>query len=80
MTVFFIGAGPGDPDLITVKAKAKIEECPVCLYAGSLVPEAVVACAPADAIVKDTAVMTLDDTHADILAAHKRGQDVARVH
>lgn len=80
MTVFFIGAGPGDPDLITVKAKAKIEECPVCLYAGSLVPEAVVACAPKDAIVKDTAVMTLDDTHADILAAHKRGQDVARVH
>ena len=46
MTVFFIGAGPGDPDLITVKAKAKIESCPVCLYAGSLVPEAVVACAP----------------------------------
>jgi precorrin-4/cobalt-precorrin-4 C11-methyltransferase len=80
MTVYFIGAGPGDPDLITVKAKALIERCPVCLYAGSLVPEAVVACAPDDAIVKDTAVMTLADTHADILAAHEKGQDVARVH
>ena len=80
MTVYFIGAGPGDPDLITVKAKALIERCPVCLYAGSLVPEAVVACAPKDAIVKDTAVMTLADTHADILAAHEKGQDVARVH
>ena len=80
MTVYFIGAGPGDPDLITVKAKALIERCPICLYAGSLVPEAVVACAPKDAIVKDTAVMTLADTHADILAAHEKGQDVARVH
>ncbi len=80
MTVYFIGAGPGDPDLITVKAKALIERCPVCLYAGSLVPEAVVACAPEDAIVKDTAVMTLADTHADIVAAHEKGQDVARVH
>ncbi len=80
MTVYFIGAGPGDPDLITVKGKALIERCPVCLYAGSLVPEAVVAFAPKAAIVKDTAVMTLDDTHAEILAAHERGEDVARVH
>lgn len=80
MTVYFIGAGPGDPDLITVKAKALIEKCPVCLYAGSLVPVEVVSCAPADAIVEDTAVMTLDDTHAYIKLAHERGQDVARVH
>ncbi|MCP5072107.1 MAG: precorrin-4 C(11)-methyltransferase [Rhodobacteraceae bacterium] len=80
MTVYFIGAGPGDPDLITVKGKAIIERCPVCLFAGSLVPEAVVACAPEAAIVKDTAVMTLDDTHAEIVAAHRRGEDVARVH
>jgi precorrin-4/cobalt-precorrin-4 C11-methyltransferase len=80
MTVYFIGAGPGDPDLITVKAKAMIEKCPVCLYAGSLVPEAVVACAPNDASVMDTAAMTLDDTHAAIVAAHAQGQDVARVH
>lgn len=80
MTVYFIGAGPGDPDLITVKGKRLIENCPVCLFAGSLVPEAVVDCAPAGAIVKDTAVMTLDDTHAEIKAAHERGEDVARVH
>ncbi len=80
MKVYFIGAGPGDPDLITVKAKGLIETCPVCLFAGSLVPEAVVAFAPETAIVKDTAAMTLDDTHAEILAARDRGEDVARVH
>ena len=79
MTVYFIGAGPGDPDLITVKAKARIEACPVCLFAGSLVPGAVVACAPEGAKVMDTAAMTLDDTHAEIVAAHQRGKDVARV-
>ncbi len=55
MTVYFIGAGPGDPELLTLKAARVIGECPVCLYAGSLVPEAVVACAPADALVMDTA-------------------------
>lgn len=80
MTVHFIGAGPGDPDLITIKGRRLIEECPVCLYAGSLVPEAVVACAPKDARVMDTAPMTLDETHAEIVAAHARGEDVARVH
>ena len=80
MTVFFIGAGPGDPELLTLKAARIISECPVCLYAGSLVPPEVVACAPADARVLDTAPMTLDDTHAEILAAHAKGQDVARVH
>ncbi|WP_166418187.1 precorrin-4 C(11)-methyltransferase [Cochlodiniinecator piscidefendens] len=80
MTVFFIGAGPGDPELLTKKAERVIGECPVCLYAGSLVPEEVVACAPEGAKVMDTAPMTLDDTHAEILAAHKRGENVARVH
>ena len=80
MTVFFIGAGPGDPELLTLKAARVIGECPVCLYAGSLVPEQVVACAPDGARVLDTAVMTLNDTHAEILAAHKRGENVARVH
>ncbi|WP_118132761.1 precorrin-4 C(11)-methyltransferase [Oceanicella sp. SM1341] len=80
MTVHFIGAGPGDPDLITVKARRLIETCPVCLYAGSLVPEAVVACAPPGARVLDTAPMTLDETHAEIRAAHAQGLDVARVH
>ncbi len=80
MTVYFIGAGPGDPELLTLKAQRVIGECPVCLYAGSLVPPEVVACAPEGAKVMDTAPMTLDDTHAEILAAHERGEDVARVH
>ncbi len=80
MTVFFVGAGPGDPDLLTIKAAKVIEACPVCLYAGSLVPAEVVARAPSDAKVMDTAPMTLDETHAEIVAAHERGQDVARVH
>jgi len=80
MTVFFVGAGPGDPELLTLKAQRVIGACPVCLYAGSLVPPEVVACAPDGARVLDTAVMTLQDTHGEILAAHERGQDVARVH
>jgi len=80
LTVYFIGAGPGDPELLTLKAARVIGECPVCLYAGSLVPEAVVACAPDGARVMDTAPMTLDDTHSVILEAHAQGQDVARVH
>ncbi|MDU8929512.1 precorrin-4 C(11)-methyltransferase [Alisedimentitalea sp. MJ-SS2] len=80
MTVFFIGAGPGDPELLTLKAQRIISECPVCLFAGSLVPEQVVACAPDDALVMDTAPMTLDETHAEIAKAHAKGQNVARVH
>jgi len=80
MTVYFIGAGPGDPDLLTLKAARIIEACPICLYAGSLVPAEVVARAPHDARIKDTAPMTLDQTHAEMVAAHANGLDVARVH
>ncbi len=80
MTVHFVGAGPGDPELLTLKAQRVIAACPVCLYAGSLVPAEVVAGAPAGARVLDTASMTLDETHAEIVAAHGRGEDVARVH
>lgn len=80
MTVYFIGAGPGDPELLTLKAARLIGECPVCLYAGSLVPEQVVAGAPEGALVMDTAPMTLDETHDQIRQAHEKGQDVARVH
>ncbi|OSP55176.1 precorrin-4 C(11)-methyltransferase [Pseudoruegeria sp. SK021] len=80
MTVYFIGAGPGDPELLTLKAQRLIAACPVCLYAGSLVPAEVVAGAPDGARVLDTAPMTLDDTHGEIQAATARGQDVARVH
>jgi precorrin-4/cobalt-precorrin-4 C11-methyltransferase len=80
MTVHFIGAGPGAPDLITVRGLRLIESSPVCLYAGSLVPAAVVASAPPGARVIDTAALTLDDIIAEMAAAHDRGQDVARVH
>src|SRR5689334_20701829 len=80
MTVHFIGAGPGAPDLITVRGLRLIQRCQVCLYAGSLVPPEVVAEAPPDARVLDTAAMHLDQILAEIEAAHAHGQDVARVH
>jgi precorrin-4/cobalt-precorrin-4 C11-methyltransferase len=80
MTVYFIGAGPGAPDLITVRGLKLIERCLVCLYAGSLVPAEIVAAAPHDALVRDTAPMHLDEIIAEIEAAHARGHDVARVH
>lgn len=80
MIVHFIGAGPGDPELLTLRARRLIAACPVCLYAGSLVPAEVVAGAPPGALVRDTASMTLEETHAAILDAHAKGQDVARVH
>ena len=80
MTVYFIGAGPGDPDLITVRGLRLIKSCALCLYAGSLVPQAVVAEAPDDARILDTAAMTLDDIIAEMEIAHKAGKDIARVH
>jgi len=80
VTVHFIGAGPGAPDLITVRGRDLIARCPVCLYAGSLVPTEVIAFAPDGARVIDTAPMTLDEIIAEIEAADARGDDVARVH
>jgi precorrin-4/cobalt-precorrin-4 C11-methyltransferase len=80
MTVHFIGAGPGAPDLITVRGLKFIQSCPVCLYAGSLVPEEIVHAAPAGARIVDTAPLTLDDIIAEIETAHAKGEDVARVH
>ncbi|HEX8199126.1 MAG TPA: precorrin-4 C(11)-methyltransferase [Isosphaeraceae bacterium] len=79
-TVYFIGAGPGDPDLITVRGRTLIERCPVCLFAGSLVPRAVVAHAPPGAIVRNTASLHLDQIVGLMVDAAARGQDVARVH
>ncbi len=79
-TVYFIGAGPGDPDLITVRGRALIEQCPVCLFAGSLVPRAVVTHAPPGAIVRNTASLTLDAIVALMAEAASAGRDVARVH
>lgn len=80
MTVHFIGAGPGAPDLITVRGLKLVQSCPVVLYAGSLVPAEIVAAARDDARVIDTAPLHLDEILAEIEAAHLRGQDVARVH
>ena len=80
MTVHFIGAGPGAPDLLTLRGRDLIAACPVCLYAGSLVPGAVLAHCPPGARVVDTAPLDLDAIMAEIAAAHAAGQDVARLH
>lgn len=79
MTVFFIGAGPGDPELITVKGQRLVRTCPVILYAGSLVPPAVLAGNVAELVV-NTADLDLDGIVALLVDAHRKGQDVARVH
>jgi precorrin-4/cobalt-precorrin-4 C11-methyltransferase len=80
MTVHFIGAGPGAPDLITVRGLGLIQRAPVVLYAGSLVPREIVAAARPDTRVIDTSALTLDEIVAEIARAHGRGCDVARVH
>jgi precorrin-4/cobalt-precorrin-4 C11-methyltransferase len=80
MTVFFIGAGPGAPDLITVRGLKHLSSAPVVLYAGSLVPAELVAAARGDARVIDTAPLHLDQIIAEIDAATQAGHDVARVH
>lgn len=80
MIVHFIGAGPGAPDLITVRGRDLIRTSPVCLYAGSLVPKELVAEAPTGARVVDTAAMVLDDIISEMKQAHCDGVDVARVH
>ena len=80
MTVHFIGAGPGAPDLITLRGRDLIAACPVCLYAGSLVPAALLAHCPEGARIVNTAPLSLDDIIAEIRAAHAAGLDVARLH
>lgn len=80
MTVHFIGAGPGAPDLITLRGRDLIAACPVCLYAGSLVPEALLDHCPPEAKVINTARLSLDEIMEEISAAHAAGQDVARLH
>ncbi|WP_420291530.1 precorrin-4 C(11)-methyltransferase [Burkholderia thailandensis] len=79
MTVYFIGAGPGDPELITVKGQRLVRTCPVILYAGSLVPAAVLDGHRAEQVV-NTAELDLEAIIALLAAAHANGQDVARVH
>ena len=80
MTVHFIGAGPGAADLVTLRGRDLIAACPVCLYAGSLVPEALLAHCPPGARSVNTAPLSLDEIMAEIAAADAAGLDVARLH
>lgn len=80
MIVHFIGAGPGAADLITVRGRDLIAHCPVCLYAGSIVPSALLAYCPQDARIVDTAPLSLDEIEAEFVAAQNAGHDVARLH
>ena len=79
MTVHFIGAGPGAADLITVRGRELIARCPVCLYAGSIVPKELLAYCPQGARIVDTAPLSLDEIEAELVAAHAAGKDVARL-
>jgi precorrin-4/cobalt-precorrin-4 C11-methyltransferase len=80
VTIHFIGAGPGAADLVTLRGLRLIQACPVCLYAGSLVPSEIVAAAPQGARIVDTAALTLNQIVDEMTAAHGAGLDVARVH
>ncbi|MEU7869355.1 precorrin-4 C(11)-methyltransferase [Dactylosporangium sp. NPDC049140] len=80
MTVYFIGAGPGAADLITVRGRDRLAAAPVCLYAGSLVPVELLAYCPEGARLVDTANLDLDQIVTELTGAHSRGLDVARLH
>ena len=79
MTVNFIGAGPGAADLITVRGRDLLARCPVCLYAGSIIPHALLAHCPSGARIVDTAPMSLDEIEAEFVSAQEQGLDVARL-
>ncbi|MFD1538436.1 precorrin-4 C(11)-methyltransferase [Nonomuraea guangzhouensis] len=80
MTVYFIGAGPGAADLITLRGVRRLESSPVCLYAGSLVPRELLESCPPSARLVDTANLTLDEIVTELVTAHRAGLDVARLH
>ncbi len=80
MTVIFVGAGPGDPELLTVKAQRLLRECRVCVYAGSLVSPQVLSLLPADAERHDSASMHLEEIVTVFRRAHEQGLDVVRLH
>lgn len=80
MTVHFIGAGPGAPDLITLRGRDLIAACPVCLYAGSLIPPGLLGYCPPDARIVDTAPLSLDHIVGEFVRADAAGQNVARLH
>ena len=79
MTVHFIGAGPGAADLLTVRAVRLIESCPVCVYAGTYVDEQILAHCPPGATLVDSQHLDLDQITDELIAAHQRGHDVARL-
>jgi precorrin-4/cobalt-precorrin-4 C11-methyltransferase len=79
MTVHFIGAGPGAADLITVRGRDLIGRCPVCLYAGSIIPRDLLRYCPPGARIIDTAPLSLDEIEAELVAAHAMDRDVARL-
>lgn len=80
MTVYFIGAGPGAADLITVRGQRILQRSPVCLYAGSIMPDDLLAWCPPEARVVDTGPLTLEQIVDEIAAANAAGHDVARLH
>ncbi|MFQ3788380.1 precorrin-4 C(11)-methyltransferase [Halomonas sp. A29] len=80
MTIHFIGAGPGAPDLLTLRGRDLIASSPVCLYAGSLVPEQLLEHCPAGARIVNTAPLSLDEIIAEMRSAHAAGLNVARLH
>lgn len=80
MTVFFIGAGPGAADLITVRGQRLLQRCPVCLYAGSIMPTDLLELCPPGARIVDTGPLTLEEIVEELAAAHAAGHDVARLH
>ena len=80
MTVHFIGAGPGAADLITLRGARLLATCPVCLYAGSVVPPGLLTHCPPGARLIDTAPLDLDAIEAEFVRAHEAGHDVARLH
>jgi precorrin-4/cobalt-precorrin-4 C11-methyltransferase len=79
MTVHFIGAGPGAADLITLRGRDLIGRCPVCLYAGSIIPRELLRHCPPGARIIDTAPLSLDEIEAEFVAAHTANRDVARL-
>jgi precorrin-4/cobalt-precorrin-4 C11-methyltransferase len=80
MTVHFIGAGPGAPDLLTLRGRDLIAASPVCLYAGSLIPQAILAHCPAGCRIVNTAPLSLDEIMAEIVTEQAKGHDIARLH
>jgi precorrin-4/cobalt-precorrin-4 C11-methyltransferase len=80
VTVYFIGAGPGAADLITVRGQRLLQKCPMCLYAGSIMPDDLLALCPPDARIVDTGPLTLEQIITELAGADAAGQDVARLH